>query len=279
MYIFEKNEPVQSEVIRVMQERIADSLAYLDTVDADPVTTVHEIRKNMKRIRALLRLVRPAMGNAKYRLENYRFRDIGRLLSDLRDQAVIVETLRIVFPATDEEPVPDALASLEKALEDARRRAYSDFMADAGLQQEVRSELASAQAWWEEGAFEITGKTLEKGMRRVFLRAQAGFHSLSKGQVSAEDFHEWRKQIKYLWYQHELFSARMAADAAFEERTARLDHLSDLLGLAHDAAVLVKMLQAELSESDGRALHRKVRYFRLDNEAAALAHGACLFRG
>jgi hypothetical protein len=54
---------------------------------------VHEARKDLKKLRAVLRLVRDDLGDAVYRSENVRFRDAGRMLSGARDAHVRVETL------------------------------------------------------------------------------------------------------------------------------------------------------------------------------------------
>src|SRR5262245_53924237 len=60
---------------------------------SDPVAAVHEARKSLKRTRALLRLIRPALGESVYRRENGQLRDAGRLLSASRDRDVMRETV------------------------------------------------------------------------------------------------------------------------------------------------------------------------------------------
>ena len=47
----------------------------------------------LKRLRALLRLVRPAMGEAAFEQENAQLRDIGLSLSGERDRHVLLETV------------------------------------------------------------------------------------------------------------------------------------------------------------------------------------------
>src|SRR5262249_13448651 len=54
---------------------------------------VHEARKGLKRLRAMLRLVRPAIGRKVYRSESITFRDAARPLSEVRDAKILVETL------------------------------------------------------------------------------------------------------------------------------------------------------------------------------------------
>lgn len=55
---------------------------------------VHSARKRMKRLRAMLRLVRDDVGYRTYREENVALRDTARSMSSVRDGWVLVETLR-----------------------------------------------------------------------------------------------------------------------------------------------------------------------------------------
>src|SRR6202012_1419562 len=55
--------------------------------------SIHVARKNFKRLRALLRLVRPAIGESRYKGENEEFRTASRPLSEIRDAKALVEAL------------------------------------------------------------------------------------------------------------------------------------------------------------------------------------------
>ena len=54
---------------------------------------VHEARKSFKKVRALLRLVRPVIPAQHYRQENTACRDAARPLTEVRDAKVLIETL------------------------------------------------------------------------------------------------------------------------------------------------------------------------------------------
>ena len=55
--------------------------------------TVHETRKALKRLRALLVLLRPELGAKRYARENAALRDCGRRLAGARDAEVMLGTL------------------------------------------------------------------------------------------------------------------------------------------------------------------------------------------
>ena len=59
----------------------------------DIPTAIHDARRCLKRLRALLRLIRPALAESTYRREANRIAGIGKLLADARDQHVMQLTL------------------------------------------------------------------------------------------------------------------------------------------------------------------------------------------
>ena len=59
----------------------------------EPAEAIHEARKDMKKIRSALRLVRDAIGDDAWRRENDHYRDVARKLSAHRDAEILVESL------------------------------------------------------------------------------------------------------------------------------------------------------------------------------------------
>src|SRR5829696_5999977 len=75
------------------REQLVDGAAVLRDEQADdPVGAVHQARKNVKKSRALLRLVRSELGDKIYRRENRSLRDAARTVAHVRDADVMVET-------------------------------------------------------------------------------------------------------------------------------------------------------------------------------------------
>ena len=72
--------------------------------DGDPAEAVHEARKDLKKLRAVLRLLRSRVGKQLYRRENTDFRDTARLLATSRDAQVHLDTLDALV---DSEAVAD----------------------------------------------------------------------------------------------------------------------------------------------------------------------------
>jgi hypothetical protein len=83
------------------------------------------------------------------------------------------------------------------------------------------------------------------GLTKTYRRAKKGL-DLAYRTRSSEDFHEWRKRVKYHWYHMRLLRLVWPPMMAVRRRAG--DRLSDLLGDDHDLAVLRETL---LKEPDG----------------------------
>src|SRR5690242_7730782 len=91
-YHIEPHKPIAPELKRVLKEEVTKAAEQLLSArNPQSAEAIHEARKSVKKIRAILRLVRAELGGA-YREENVRFRDIGRTLSELRDAGAMAET-------------------------------------------------------------------------------------------------------------------------------------------------------------------------------------------
>ncbi|MGA8262661.1 MAG: CHAD domain-containing protein, partial [Arenicellales bacterium] len=92
-YRLKHSKAVAAEIERVVVEQIDRATAGIDNAGVDPDTTIHQVRKRCKKIRAVLRLARGSLDkDGVYEVENAFFRDLAAELSDLRDAVVLIET-------------------------------------------------------------------------------------------------------------------------------------------------------------------------------------------
>lgn len=121
-----EDEPLHLGVSRIAYEQIDEALGYLQDSGDALDEAVHETRKCLKKLRGLLRLVRKEIGETVYKRENVMFRDAGRLLSDLRDCKVMIDTLERAVEAFLDAEENEAYVSLHASLmdhyQDTRRR-------------------------------------------------------------------------------------------------------------------------------------------------------------
>lgn len=236
----ETGESVEAGIKRIIDEQLASALSDLRT--SDPRKTdaaVHAARKRLKRIRALVRLVREELGEETFNRENAAFRDAGGNLSEARDAAVLVATLDSLKSAVD--PAPFA-AARKKLL--ARRRAVSKRVLQAGSALEsVAAQIETARQRVADWRIDRDGwDALKPGLKHIYSQARAAYECAEVGG-EAELFHEWRKRVKDLWHQSELLEALWPE--VMKGLADQFHALADILGEEHDLSVLQSVLEAE----------------------------------
>src|SRR4051812_47783318 len=93
-YRLEPGEALTGEVRRAALGQLEIAREDLRNASGNELPhAVHETRKRLKRLRALLRLVRPAIGEGVYARVNAAFRDTAKRLAAARDAKVLADTL------------------------------------------------------------------------------------------------------------------------------------------------------------------------------------------
>src|SRR5262249_36409668 len=112
---------------------------------------VHEARKCFKKIRAVLRLVKPAIARKDYRRENVCFRDAGRPLTEVRDAKILVETLDKLAEHFKEQRAGRTFADARRAMQDnlrgVRKRVLDEQNAFAVVGEAVRQARERVKGW------------------------------------------------------------------------------------------------------------------------------------
>src|SRR5687768_1209611 len=93
-YRFERPDRLAFEVRRVAAERLDHALEQLGPgLSEDPAEAVHAARKDIKKTRSLLRLVRQSIGDDRFRAENDRLRAAAHNLARARESDALSESL------------------------------------------------------------------------------------------------------------------------------------------------------------------------------------------
>jgi CHAD domain-containing protein len=241
---------------------------------------VHEARKCFKKVRAVLRLVRPAVGGKRYRRENACFRDAGRPLTEVRDAKILVETLDQLCERFAEHVVGRSFAGVRRALQDnlraVRRRVLDEGEAFAVAAEAVRQARERVKGWAD---FPDRWASLGRGLEGVYRRAAAALEEAA-ADPTVETLHEWRKQAKYLRYQLEVL--RPLWPERLGELADEADRLGELLGDDHDLATLRRALTdgpgPPGDEGDREVLLALIGRRRADLEQEALLLGRRFFQ-
>ena len=228
------DRPVPDEVRRVATELYDAALGALDLDDRHEA--VHEVRKALKLLRALVRLVR-GVAPELYDHVNTRARDTARLVSDQRDAAAVVEALAHLDDRTDE--ASEAVTAARDALAD--RRDGGEVVDDLDgrlvtVGERLRQDRAAVPSWeLPDTGFDALAGGYAKTYGR--LRDRAADAAVDD---AVDTWHQWRKRAKYHRHHAELLAP--AWPAALDAREDALHDLTDLLGDDHDLAVVLDVL-------------------------------------
>ena len=254
-------QAVRRELLRLLDRALEHTTSRRTLAPDD----VHEIRKLIKRARAQLALLRPALDERDYAQVNRSLRDAARCLASARDSAVIAQAYaRLREVGMDARPLkgkagpaPQAAGRADPA--PSTRRLRTARTRATGM-------VVSGRAWG----------SLGPGLRAVYRRGRHCVQA-ADGTPTSEALHEWRKQVKRLWHVLEPFVAANPARLGAQVRDAR--RLSEVLGEEHDLAMLEAKLRRKASrrsrldeEIMARAAERRARLAR-----RALRIGARLY--
>jgi len=236
-------EPLPEGLKRVFCEQIDSALRCCQNPAKHRGVTVHEVRKHLKRLRAAMRLAIGVVGKNCHAEENRCVRDIGRLVSDLRDAQVRLQTFIQLRDKATKNSEQQLFPRIEELLLLERESFSAAF---AGWQRRAIPQLenvkARLMAWPLDG---LNMKEISNAVCKIYRRGQ---RALVKAidDPEPENFHAWRKRVKDVWY--ELRILQPLNRTVLEEMAHDAEVLGELLGSEHDLEFLRARLEKESAD-------------------------------
>jgi CHAD domain-containing protein len=269
-----RKESVRKAVRRLGRKgarKVQSSVRHCETMEA-----IHEVRKDVKQLRAMLRLARAGVKPSEYR----------RLMDNLKQAADLLAGARDAFVKTT------ALDSLKSHFKD--ELALHPFrVISARLSQDCReSRKGLAKKLKTSGRiFNRICKDFDRldvagsdwrlpgwGIKRMYRDGRRAWR-MAEETGKAEHFHEWRKRAKDLYYQVGLL-CRMWPEQ-MDAIESELKQLGDFLGDAHDLFLLAGSERARELPNDPKeekeALVGLAQKRQKELQARALMLGAKLY--
>ncbi|MDE3240540.1 MAG: CHAD domain-containing protein [Paracoccaceae bacterium] len=240
-YSFTTSDKTLSKgVRRIALEQVSRALDHIEAPELPQDEAVHEIRKGVKKLRSLLRLVRPGLRD--HGALDAQLRDAARQVSALRDAAVLLETVNRLAP---DGGLPALRTALSAAPHLEPRATAKALNACKGALEAARVglkhlELASGGA-----------KILRAGLVASEREARTALTEFLRAPT-AEAVHAFRKRVK-----DHLYHARLLTPVwpeIMEPMAAEADRLAETLGQMNDLAVLAERIgQIDLPAADAMA--------------------------
>jgi CHAD domain-containing protein len=233
-------EPLPDGLKRVFREQIQSALELCRHPAKERGVTVHEVRKHLKKLRAAMRLAISEVGKNCHAREDRCVRKIGKLVSDLRDAQVRLQTLIQLRAETAKGPKDNPFPRIEELLSLERESFSAAF---AGWQKQAIPKLERAAERMSKWPLaDITWKQICGVVAKSYRRGQNRLAKALKKR-DPESFHVWRMSVKELWYQLRIL--RPLNRLVLEEIASDAKTLGELLGRAHDFAFLLARLDRE----------------------------------
>lgn len=231
---FNDQESVPDGVRRMAIEQIDKALERSASKQNGYRDAVHDIRVCCKKIRGVLRLVRGGLDADVFQKQNQFYRDVGRRLGPLRNPAALAEAYDQLVEHFGREVSRARFAGLRPELR--LDEAYSIENAAKTLR-EVANNLRDSRRRIERWPVECDSdfSTLGWGLGETYKRGRRAFATAYEKATTAA-FHEWRKSVKYLWYQVRVL--RPVWPAVMKALAGELESLGDALSGEHDLALL-----------------------------------------
>lgn len=264
------------EVRRILVEWIAAAAALLGKKKVTD-TDIHDARKQLKKSRAALRLLRVSIGEIAYRRENAALRDAARPLGAARDSRVLVAALDALLERRRSNARPLKLDRFRRILRQQQTQARRALSATRAAKQRAAliAVVERSERWRLQGD---DWAVIADGLTRIY---RGGRKKLAQASDSrdAEHLHDWRKQIKYLWHQLQILEP--LCPGKIGALANRCHKLANFLGDDHDLAVLRRKIEthpkAFARTQDLDELLRRLDRRRVQLQDEAFVLGSKLF--
>lgn len=260
---------ILADEIRKAENPVAGRAAF------DAGESVHDIRKHIKKARAILRLFGEdrQKGNGT---PNARLRAVAHQLSAVRDAEAAAEIVRQLRRLYRKRISASTSSAMRRQLLARRRRAKSR-LEGAGVRAKMQRALTRARKSIPSRLRRTTDGAVRAAMRRGYRRARK---AMARAETQRGDllFHTWRRRVKDHWYHMRLAEGLNRSAAA---RVRRLKQLETWLGDEHNLVVLHDIVAGAPSQfgdgSSAAAILGCIEKYQATLRRRALAQGRRMF--
>ena len=254
-FALHKRKHLEDELTKIARRQLDRTV---DSLDRPTTKVIHESRKSVKKVRAVTALLQQA-GAKLPRKDRKRLKAAARALSRVRDSAAIVESLQLVRRRYPKALPEHTYGVLRRALVRTRERQEARAKRDgtvsdaAGLLAKTRR---SAKGWPLPA---IGVPDVIEIITESYRRSRKAMDRACALRLSAT-LHEWRKELKTLWYQLRLAKSLTPGVAPL---IADLKRLETHLGNDHNLVVMAATLRSCRELRSMRAEVREVEHLAL----------------
>lgn len=247
-FALQPEEALSQGLAKALLGQLDAAVHHLAAQEADAAEAVHETRKSLKRARTTLRLLRRALGKASFNKENECLRGAAQKLSSVRDAHMLVEVTKRLGKHVAGSPYAEAVEPVHQAF---KARATKEPL-NEDLLREVVAIVQEARQRIESRLLDVSSGQLHGSLRcgitRMTRRGRQAY-TRALAEPSDENFHEWRKRVKDLYYTACLL--HLSRPTKLAPLVDSLDEMADQLGDERDLGLLATVIHHDPQSAGG----------------------------
>jgi len=242
-YQIDDNNPVEGQIASVFSEQVQIIREGFQNYPEQDPEGLHSARKGIKRLRAMLRLLRDkgVRDASKHFIRS--LGDIGRKVSIYRDVEVLLSILEKWESSAEDTRVAADCMQLRKIVLENRTESFID----ADSLGEILQELQLLESQFSESVGQhVTRTQLGIGMEYGILCLVSAYNRYVESPTT-EALHDLRKSAKQHMYHQDLLAELFPADAATIEKIRLFE---SLMGRARDCDMVAEKIGGIIAESN-----------------------------
>jgi CHAD domain-containing protein len=252
-----RRETFSEGIFRILEQLNSDT-ARLMMAKSRMHLSVHEARKNLKKLRAVLRLIRHEIGAEQYTELNTFYRLVAQQVAPVRDVTSQIELLENFENKIQAPGLRKVILKSIGITKKKRKKEFAEFYRKK-IQDKVFNELrANAEVLKRLNIAGNAGIFIGKSVNKIFKDTLKCMQAAEK-EGSNEAYHDFRKKVKYLMYQ--MMILKNAWPKYFESYISELDELQKHLGNLHDLNILNNLVvEGEVFDLDKKQKDAFLKY-------------------
>ncbi|HUA37035.1 MAG TPA: CHAD domain-containing protein [Candidatus Sulfopaludibacter sp.] len=269
---FKRKESPTKALRRLSRERIGKALDYLR--QCDRLEAIHNVRKEIKKVRATFGLVRGQMGENAYHKRVKTLRAAAKRLQDPRDARVRPQALERLTVHFQNRLPARAFVGIKKVLNQNCRAEVREFRKDQSLVV-VGRLLRKMNRRAGDLKVKADGWTaIRRGLQESYSQGRKAYEK-AREETSPKNLHQWRKQVQNLW--HQLRLLRSIQPENLRAAVGEMKILSQYLGDDHDLVMLRRFVGRQCGRRHAREvkqLNQLIELRQKELRSAAFALGS-----
>ncbi len=234
-------ESVSNDVRRIVLRQLDLAASELVSVgDPESDEAVHDARRRVKKIRAIIRLIRPVLD--KPHRSDPNLRRVSKMLAPVADGKGVIDTLNELLHRYRKELPRKTAAAIRSDLI-AREKQIDRKAAEDGVLQEAKRTLRHERTRVKRWKLSADGfRAIAPGLKDSVRRARDGMVTAWL-HPSAANHHTWRRSVKDHWFHVRLLQGR--CDDRLQPYQHQLEALDGILGEYHNLVLLHEVLVSD----------------------------------